>query len=91
MGVFRFLYRHENQEDQRASTMNEPNKKFRSLSEMEEEVLAEGQEWMRQRLQEKLQEQANQIGAPFPPREPSAGPSAQTKTHAAHAGRRGRG
>jgi len=90
MGVFWFLYRHENQQDQRPSTMNEPNKKFRSLSEMEEEVLAEGQEWMRQRLQQKLQEQASQIGAPFPPRQSSAGASPETKTHAAHASWRGR-
>jgi hypothetical protein len=90
MEVFAFLYRHENQKHQRPSTMNEPDKQFRSLSEMEEAVLAEGQEWMRQRLQQNLQEQANQIGAPFPPGQSSAGSSAETKTHAAHTSRRGR-
>ena len=68
--------------------MNEPEKKFRSLAEIEEEVLAEGQEWMRQRLEQKLQEQATEIGAPFPPRQPSAGASSQTKTQAAPPGRR---
>lgn len=48
--------------------MKHEQKKFRSLAELEEEVLAEGQEWMRQRLQERLQEQAKEIGEPFPPR-----------------------
>lgn len=70
--------------------MNEPEKKFRSLAEIEEEVLAEGQEWMRQRLEQKLQEQATEIGAPFPPRQPSAGASAKASTDAAHPGRRSR-
>jgi hypothetical protein len=75
-------------ENPSTSTMNDAKKKFRSLAEMEEEVLAEGQEWMRQRLQQKLQEQARQIGAPFPPRQPSVGSSPQTKTDAARPGRR---
>ena len=39
----------------------------RSLREMEEEVLGEGQEWMRQRLQQKLQEEADRMGRVFPP------------------------
>ena len=39
----------------------------RSLREFEDEVLAEGQEWMRQRLQQKLQEQADRTGRVFPP------------------------
>ena len=39
----------------------------RSLREFEDEVLAEGQEWMRQRLQQKLQEQADHTGRVFPP------------------------
>ena len=39
----------------------------RSLSEIEQEVLAEGQEWTRRRLQEKLQEEANRHGGVFPP------------------------
>ena len=39
----------------------------RSLREFEDEVLAEGQEWMRQRLQQKLQEQADRSGRVFPP------------------------
>jgi hypothetical protein len=39
----------------------------RSLREMEMEVLAEGREWMRQRLQQKLQAEADRHGGVFPP------------------------
>ena len=39
----------------------------RSLGEIEEEVLAEGREWTRRRLQEKLQEEAARHGGVFPP------------------------
>lgn len=45
-----------------------------SLREMEEEVLAEGREWMRRRLEEKLQAQADRLGRVFPPK-PTARPS----------------
>jgi hypothetical protein len=38
-----------------------------TLAEIEEEVLAEGREWMRQRLQQKLQARADGISQPFPP------------------------
>lgn len=37
------------------------------LMEIEQEVLAEGREWMRQRLEEKLQEEAERDGRVFPP------------------------
>lgn len=39
-----------------------------TLAEIEEEVLAEGRQWMRQRLQQKLQERADRISRNFPPR-----------------------
>jgi hypothetical protein len=39
---------------------NEPQREP-TLAEMEKEVLAEGREWMRQRLEPKLQEQADRI------------------------------
>ena len=42
-------------------------KKELSLKELEAEVLAEGREWTRQRLQQRLQAQAEQAGAVFPP------------------------
>jgi len=38
-----------------------------SLREMELEVEAEGRDWMRRRLQEKLQAQADRLGGVFPP------------------------
>jgi hypothetical protein len=44
----------------------------RSLRHIEEEVLAEGREWMRQRLQQKLQQQADQHGRVFPPQRAAA-------------------
>ena len=39
----------------------------RSLMEMELEVEAEGREWMRQRLERKLQAEADREGRVFPP------------------------
>jgi hypothetical protein len=38
-----------------------------SMREMELEVEAEGRQWMRQRLQQKLQAQAARLGGVFPP------------------------
>ena len=38
-----------------------------SLKALEAEVLEEGREWTRQRLQQRLQAQAEQAGAVFPP------------------------
>lgn len=38
----------------------------RSLREIEAQVWAEGQEWMRQRLQQELQKEADQHGRVFP-------------------------
>jgi hypothetical protein len=38
----------------------------RSLREMEQEVVAEGREWMRRRLEEKLQEEADREGLVSP-------------------------
>ena len=42
-------------------------KKPLSLKELEAEVLGEGREWTRQRLQQRLQAQAQEAGAVFPP------------------------
>jgi hypothetical protein len=44
----------------------------RSLREIEAEVLAEGREWTRQRLQEKLQQEADRLGRVFPPQQPAS-------------------
>lgn len=46
--------------------MKEPKSEL-SLKALEAEVLAEGQEWMRQRLQQRLQAQAEEAGAVSPP------------------------
>ena len=45
---------------------SEPNT-GRSLWEIEQEVLAAGREWMRRRLQQKLQAEADQHRRVFPP------------------------
>lgn len=47
--------------------MNSETNRPRSLREIEQEVEVEGREWMRQRLQQKLQEQADLYGRIFPP------------------------
>ena len=47
--------------------MNSDTPEARSLREMEMEVLAEGREWMRQRLEQKLQAEATRHGGVFPP------------------------
>lgn len=54
-----------------------------SLKETEAQVLAEGREWMRQRLQARLQAQAQAANASFPP-SATAGPSAVVVLNDAH-------
>ena len=41
----------------------------RSLREIELEVEAEGREWMRRRLEERLQQEADRDGKVFPPQQ----------------------
>lgn len=48
--------------------MNSENRAELSLRETEMEVEAEGREWMRRRLEEKLQAQADRVGGVFPPK-----------------------
>ena len=47
--------------------MSTPKKPFPSLAEVEAEVIAESREWGRKRLEERLQELADQQGEAFPP------------------------
>ena len=47
--------------------MDSDTPEARPLREIEMEVLAEGREWMRRRLQQKLQAQADRHGGVFPP------------------------
>jgi len=42
------------------------------------EVMAEGREWTRQRLQQRLQEEADRQGGVFPPEPKQGGASAQS-------------
>ena len=67
--------------------MTSDNNRPRSLREIELEVLAEGREWTRQRLEQKLQEEADRQGGVFPP-EPRKG-SAQAKARDDSKKRRG--
>ena len=48
--------------------MNSENDDERSLRDLELAVEAEGRAWMRQRLEQKLQAQADRLGSVFPPR-----------------------
>jgi hypothetical protein len=58
--------------------MNTKESRPRSLREIEAEVMAEGREWTRQRLQERLQEEANRHGGVFPPQRKAGDPSARS-------------
>ena len=67
--------------------MSEQPQQKRSLRELELEVEAEGREWMRQRLEEKLQREADRDGTVFPP-QPKKGAAAAAKSAAAKNRRR---
>jgi len=69
---------------------NSATESGRSLREIEAQVWAEGQEWMRQRLQQELQKEADRHGRVFPPEQP-ASLARQSAAHAsAHQRRRRR-
>jgi hypothetical protein len=65
-------------------SMNSDTSAGNWLREMELEVEAEGREWMRRRLEEKLQPQAKKDGAIFPPKRAQSAPSEEGKNAAAH-------
>ena len=60
-----------------------------SLREMELEVEAEGREWMRRRLQEKMQVQADRLAGVFPPERAQGVASAGADDASAQRVRRG--
>jgi hypothetical protein len=68
--------------------MNSDNKATRSLRELEMEVLEEGREWTRRRLEQRLQEEINRQGGVFPPQR-KKGASPQRKGDASTQCRRG--
>jgi hypothetical protein len=55
-----------------------------SLAQIEAEVMAEGREWTRQRLQARLQQLAEQQGEVFPPQPAAADPSARLPVSSGH-------
>ena len=57
--------------------MTSDSNKGRSLREIELEVLEEGREWTRRRLEQKLQEEANRQGGIFPPEQQKDSPPAK--------------
>jgi hypothetical protein len=68
--------------------MNSEHRPPRSLREIELTVEAEGREWMRQRLQQELQKEADLHGGVFPPERPTGGASAKARDAAASRPRR---
>jgi hypothetical protein len=56
--------------------MNTEPERPRTLREIEMEVMAEGREWTRKRLQQRLQEEADRQGGVFPPEPKHGGASA---------------
>ena len=56
--------------------MSPPTNPVPSLRAMELEVQAEGREWMRRRLEQKLQVQADRQGGGFPPKRTQGASSA---------------
>ena len=60
-----------------------------SLREIEQAVESEGREWTRQRLQQRLQEEADRLGGVFPPERATPDASAHALDAAAHRSRSG--
>jgi hypothetical protein len=69
--------------------MDSDNKQARSLREIEMEVLEEGREWTRRRLEQRLQQEADRQGGVFPPQRSKGPSSAKRADGAAHRGGRG--
>jgi hypothetical protein len=67
--------------------MSDQPQRKRTLREIELEVEAEGRDWMRQRLEEKLQKEAERDGAVFPP-QPKKGAASAREGAATKNGRR---
>jgi len=69
--------------------MSSENAGTRSLREIELVVLEEGREWMRQRLEQKLQEEATRQGGVFPPQPAEGAPPAKAMDEPAKRRRHG--
>jgi hypothetical protein len=90
MGVYEWFLTRESDNNPSARTIEMSDKPppRQTLREMELEVMAEGREWMRRRLQEKLQQQAEREGRVFPP-QPTESPTPADAEDETADGRRG--
>ena len=61
--------------------MSDQPQRTKTLREIELEVYAEGREWMRQRLEERLKQEAEREGRVFPP-QPTKGPASPQPNNA---------
>jgi hypothetical protein len=68
--------------------MNSDKPAGRSLRDIELEVLEEGREWMRRRLEQRLQQEADRHGGVFPPQRTKGTSPTKTADETAD-GRRG--
>lgn len=59
--------------------MTSDNYRPRTLREIELEVLEEGRQWTQQRLEQKLQEEADRQGGVFPPQQRRSSASAPAR------------
>jgi hypothetical protein len=64
--------------------MKTPEETVPSLAQIEVEVLAEGREWTRKRMEARLQQLADTHGKVFPPEPKAAGPSARVSVSSGH-------
>jgi hypothetical protein len=64
--------------------MKTPETKELSLAQLEAEVMAEGREWTRKRMEERLQELAGTQGEVFPPKPKAGEASARATVSSGH-------
>ena len=84
----RFLDRHKRKLCQPCHRMNPNSKSLPALAEIEREVVAESREWGRQRLEQRLQNLAEEHGEVFPPKAtPKQKPHAAKRIRRRKAGR----
>lgn len=66
--------------------MSDQPQRSKTLKEIELEVYAEGREWMRQRLEERLKQEAEREGRVFPPQPAKGQAPAHRNAGPAHRG-----
>src|SRR3974377_704006 len=88
MGQERLVPHPRDNHDNQRQSMNSDTSARNALRDMELEVEAEGREWMRRRLEDKLQAQGEEQGAIFPPERKKSASSPAGNDAAAHSLRR---